>query len=222
MACFGGATEGIEDVAAASGRSLQRESIPTASGHLIESEGSLGAAAKDNVDPSRKGIFSAVSLEPSGDLATGLCSTGMGDLRNIADTPRFQDCAMEASEWGATFATAGSTIESFNFCGALIPSFSSDSSSFGNCELRVLSASKPVMVADTADSQRAEREATNEEGSWLDFELFASEVELRLGEQVSDLLVCPEIEDASDVCPSSELAASARAHISKVLLHGLV
>ena len=56
----------------------------------------------------------------------------------------------------------------------------------------------------------------------LIFELFASEAELRLGEQVSDLLVCPEIEDALEVRPPSELAASARAHISKVLFYSLV
>ena len=78
MACFGGATEGIEDVAAAGGPSLQREVAPTASDCLIESECSLRAAAEDSVDPSCRGISSAVSLEPSGNFAVGLCSAGVG------------------------------------------------------------------------------------------------------------------------------------------------
>ena len=73
-----------------------------------------------------------------------------------------------------------------------------------------------MVVTDTADSGRAERKIASEEAKWPDFELFANEAELRLGEQVSDLLVCPEIADILEAHPSSALAASARAYISKV------
>ena len=74
------------------------------------------------------------------------------------------------------------------------------------------------MTSDTADSDRAEGRVPSKEGRWPDFELFANEAELGLGEQVSDLLVSPEIEDILEVHASSELATSARAHISKVLV----
>ena len=67
--------------------------------------------------------------------AGGFCSTDVGELRNITDTSCLEDCATKASEWGTTFATTDSVIDSFGFCGAIIPSFSSDSSSFGFCEL---------------------------------------------------------------------------------------
>ena len=146
----------------------------------------------------------------------GFCSADVGGLRDIGDASVLEGCATKTSDWDATFAPNDSAIGSFDFCGAIIPSFSSDSSSSGCGELPFPSATKPAVVTDTAGSGRADRKTTSEEGKWPDFELFANEAELRLGEQVSDLLVCPEIEDILETHPSSKLAASARAHISKV------
>ena len=80
----------------------------------------------------------------------------MRDPRDSVDAPHFQDCVKEASEIDTPFSNIGSTTEYSSFCGALIPSFSSkSSSSLGDRELSVPSASKPATVADVADSQWA-------------------------------------------------------------------
>ena len=98
--------------------------------------------------------------------AGDFCSADVGELRNIADTSCLEDCATKASEWGATFATTDSAVDSLDFCGAIIPSFSSDSSSFSCCELPFPSASKPVVVTDTADSDgpREKQQVKRESG----------------------------------------------------------
>ena len=219
MACFEKGAEGFEKEAEAGGTSLKRDVVPTASACLVHGEGSHKVVIEDGVDCPRGKSSSAFSIDHSGSFAVELCSGGVAALRSGADVPSLQETTMKASGWNTTFVTASSTGGSFNFYGALIPSFSSDSSSFGGCELPLPSAPRPIAVTDTADSRHAEKEAASEEGSWPDFELFASEAELRLGEQVSDLLVCPEFEDALEVRPPSELATSARAHISKVLFY---
>ena len=99
----------------------------------------------------------------------------MEALRSGADEPSLQEAKSKASGCNTTLVTASSTGGSFNHCGALIPSFSSDSSSFGGCELPLPSAPRFITATNNADSRRAEKEEVSKEGSWPDFELFASE-----------------------------------------------
>ena len=149
------------------------------------------------------------------------CSDDIGGLRTLPDALRFEDYGTKGPALEATVAIGDSVLGTSTVGEAIIPSFSSNSS-YGCFDLPAPSSMKAAVTSDTTDSGRAEGRVPSEEGKWPDFELFANESELRLGDQVSDLHVCPEIEDILEVHASSELATSARAHISKVLVRDSV
>ena len=157
---------------------------------------------------------------PSQHVASEFCLGDEGGLRTLPATLRSEDYGTKGFDVGTDIALGDSVFGTRAIDEIIIPSFSSDSS-YGCCELPMPSSTKAADISDTADSDRAEGMEPSGERKWPDFELLANEAELRLGEQVSDLLVCPEIEDILEVHASSELATSARAHISKVFVRTL-
>ena len=154
---------------------------------------------------------------PSRHVASELCLGDEGGFRTLPATICSEDCGTKGFDVETDIALGDSVPGTRVIDGIIIPSFSSDSS-YGCCELPKLTSMKAAGTSDTADSGRAEGMKPSGGRKWPDFELLANEAELRLGEQVSDLLVCPEIEDMLEVHASSELATSARAHISKVFV----